>query len=462
MSKQKRRRPKPAPEASSTPEGSEDGPTTSSDTSPAADLSATRAALLAPPSSWPDCIRSDDPGTCSEWPGMGHPCETCSYTPTIEGVPVDIPTVLSRGGDDAICPLEADKDDCPHYNEVRYACRECGGHTAAVDGKVKRTRAVKRKLWVPPEMTDKEKAWLYDHVSWRYNTPLMKLRARRKFLGPRIRGKEISPGLPIEMATMWTGPPGSGKTSGMVESAYVMHRLGWKVLTNGLELIFEDGSFNSLRELAEIIVHIRDKAGERVPTCVLLDEAPFWANARKWSEFDDGFFSVIQQVRKFGLALHYSSISPMQTDVNLRRLTLWWWVCRASLFRSFVREVYAPEEERAIGEKQKLKHRRWHRQMNHRMYDTLQLLDPNAHKLDKAAKDTEAEREAAAERAKFIAEGMELGQPEGPVANVIGPAAKSRKQMRSARSAAKAKPKPARRAEPETDSDDYDDDSEEW
>lgn len=306
------------------------------------------------------------------------------------------------------------------------------------DGKKpgRRDRAsIKRKLWTPPDIDSPEaKKWLYGQVNWRGNAPQMSLRARRRMLGPRVRRREQAPGLPIEMATMWTGPPGSGKTSGMVEVAYTMKRLGWRVLTNGMELSFEDGSFENLRELAAIVTEVRRKAGERVPTCILLDEAPFWANARKWSDFDDAFFSVIQQVRKFGLALHYSSISPMQTDVNLRRLTLWWWVCRASMFRSFVRELWSPEEERKIGEKARLKQRRWHRQQNHRMYDTLQLLDPNAGRLDgdratqtlrgnaKVQAIAEAQ-EAARERAEWIAAGMDLGQPEGDVGKVIGPRA---------------------------------------
>jgi len=291
----------------------------------------------------------------------------------------------------------------------------------------------KRALWVPPgwdpetgwDWTDEHKAWTYSQIKWQYNTPEPSLRARRKMLGPRVRAKEKAPGLPIEMATMWTGRPGSGKTSGMCEAAYWMKRLGWRVLTNGLELSFEDGRYDSLEELTEIITKARDYAGERVPTCILLDEAPFWANARKWSKFPDGFFSVLQQVRKFGLALHYSSISPMQTDVNLRRLTLWWWVCSPGIFNSFVRELWTSEEERVVGEKARTKKRRWHRQWTHKMYDTLQLLDPLGTAMENETDEQKQERlEHAAEVAEYIAQGNQLGQPEGPVRHVIGPAAK--------------------------------------
>ena len=166
---------------------------------------------------------------------------------------------------------------------------------------------------------------------------------------------------------------------------------------------------------------------------MLLDEAPFWANARKWADFDDGFFSVIQQVRKFGLALHYSAISPMQVDVNLRRLTLWWWVCRASFkFRwgsRFVRELWSPEEERTIGEKRRLKAPRYHRQMNHRMYDTLQLLDARAELMTGKTKEEQAEAKAEAkERGRLKAEAIarvEAGERVGPRHDLptIGPAA---------------------------------------
>ena len=95
--------------------------------------------------------------------------------------------------------------------------------------------------------------------------------------------------------------------------------------------------------------------------------------------------------------------------------------------------------------------------MNHRMYDTLQLLDPTAHKLDKEAKDTAAEREAAAQRARFLAEGLDLGQPEGAVGNVIGAGAKRGKKL--PKPTTKRKAKPSRVTERD---DDTDDDSEEW
>ena len=330
-------------------------------------------------------------------------------------------------------PTQAEREA---HADAQQAAKDAYEEAAEEAAPKKSKGAVKRELWTPPgwdaetktwTWTDDHKQWAYDNVTWRYNTPDPNLKARRKMLGPRVRRKEQSPGLPIEMATMWTGRPGSGKTSGMCEAAYWMKRLGWRVLTNGLELSFEDGRYDSLEELTEIITKARDSAGERLPTCVLLDEAPFWANSRKWSKFPDGFFSVLQQVRKFGLALHYSSISPMQTDVNLRRLTLWWWVCKPSWFNSFVRELWTPEEERVVGEKAKTSKRRWHRQWTHKMYDTLQLLDPYGKKLeDETAEEKAARQQHAAEVAEYIAQGVALDQPEGPVSNVIGPSAKEK------------------------------------
>ncbi len=422
----------------------------------------------------PWCKKSvprDDKGKPKPMPGIieqssKHPCKdsegtvACGYyiedRPQCRKCLGPTKKIADVSGANHPCDHSDGKHACERYLDVALACRDCSGPTAFGDGIRTPTRADRRKLWTPPPLDDKQKEWLYNHVTWRGNTPHMKLKARRRMLGPRIRRSEVSPGLPIEMATMWTGPPGSGKTSGMVEAAYTMHRLGWRVLSNGLELNFEDGGFSSLRELAEIITQAREMAGERQPTCVLLDEAPFWANARKWSEFDDGFFSVLQQVRKFGLALHYSSISPMQTDVNLRRLTLWWWVCRASMFRSFVRELWSPEEERTVGEKARMKQRRWHRQQNHKMYDTLQLLDPYAEKLD-AKKDPETARAEAKALARWKAEGLVKGNPTGvPVGHVIGEGAMTAKEMATVR----RHPRSEWTLEDTSEQEEYDDDEE--
>ena len=152
----------------------------------------------------------------------------------------------------------------------------------------------------------------------------------------------------IEGCVGWTGDPGSGKTYGAVESAYIAKQLGWLVATNDREVRFQDHHFRTLEELSEIVFARREEDRLLVrPMFVVLDEAHFFANSRKWEKLDQGFFTILQQVRKFGIVLHYTTIDYMQVDVQVRRLTRFVWECERR--RSYLlRYLMPPRHEQAV------------------------------------------------------------------------------------------------------------------
>lgn len=208
------------------------------------------------------------------------------------------------------------------------------------------------------------------------NVPILGNRAKTRIWGNRISVRDLLNMDPFEGVTAFTGEPGSGKTAGMVSAALALHAQGWDVISNGLDLKCESYSYSSLQELSDII----DEGG-RGRTVVLLDEAPFFANSRKWAEFPDQFFQKLQQVRKYNFLLLYSTINWLQVDVNLRRLTYWVWECRREKFTNrFVRELYPPEEERIAGEKARYTLREWPRKGIFEAYDTHKFLhEPKKH-----------------------------------------------------------------------------------
>ncbi len=209
------------------------------------------------------------------------------------------------------------------------------------------------------------------------NTPILGNRAKTRIWGNRIPVRALLSMDPFEGVTAFTGEPGSGKTAGMVSAALALHAQGWDVISNGLDLKCETGSFATLEELSQLIDEgqTRLNDGERARTVVLLDEAPFFANSRKWAEFPDQFFQKLQQVRKYNFLLLYSTINWLQVDVNLRRLTYWVWECRREKFTNrFVRDLYPPEEERIAGESPRYTVREWPRQGVFEAYDTHKFL----------------------------------------------------------------------------------------
>lgn len=87
------------------------------------------------------------------------------------------------------------------------------------------------------------------------------------------------------------------------------------------------------------------------PTVIVWDELPLYFNARKWAEFPDAMLYKFTQIRKDGLQLYYSAIHEAMIDVNIRRVTFWYWRCRAITGRVLYRTLWPPEEYRKAGQR---------------------------------------------------------------------------------------------------------------
>lgn len=199
------------------------------------------------------------------------------------------------------------------------------------------------------------------------NTPFIAAAHAKRVFGPKVR--QLPGGVETEMQeglTCWTGEPGSGKTYAMVEVALAYHKLGWDVVTNGLDLTFESASYQDFGSLCALI-----DSSRRNRTVVLLDEAPMWANSRRWQEFPSAFFSRLQQVRKYGFLMHYSAINFNKVDNNLRDQTYWVWECTRGIFTGrFIRKLRVPEELAVPGERPRLKRKVRARQYVYDSYGT--------------------------------------------------------------------------------------------
>jgi hypothetical protein len=164
--------------------------------------------------------------------------------------------------------------------------------------------------------------------------------------------------------TAYVGMPGSGKTYSLAWQGLRAMARGRRVISNagfdlvGSEVMGTFDEFASLRVLCEDRDHVRDEwprepvcpAGKRwVPITIVWDELPLYFNARKWAEFPDAMMYRFTQVRKDGLELYYSAIHEGMIDVNIRRVTFWFWHCRAVTGRILMRRLFPPEEFRRQG-----------------------------------------------------------------------------------------------------------------
>lgn len=200
------------------------------------------------------------------------------------------------------------------------------------------------------------------------NTPFVSMFKRQRIFGHRVRSKDLLRSSSFEGITGWKGLPGVGKTYALVEALTCFAALGVPVYTNGLDFLFEAGSFRDFDELCAIIDDPPDDEPLRV---LAIDEAPFWANARKWQEFPDDFFRRLMQVRKYGYLLYYTAIREEMIDANLRRVTYWMWDCNRTLFlKRFQRSLYPPMEEQTVAERPVVRRKVWPRQGVFEAYDT--------------------------------------------------------------------------------------------
>jgi hypothetical protein len=141
--------------------------------------------------------------------------------------------------------------------------------------------------------------------------------------------------------TAFVGMPGSGKT-------YSLAQIGLKAMSQGKRVVCNAGF--DLRG-AEVLSTFDDFAALEGPVTVVWDELPLYFNARKWSEFPDSMLYKFTQIRKDGIQLYYSAIHEQMIDVNIRRITFWFWHCRAYPFGVLARSMWPPEQFRKAKQK---------------------------------------------------------------------------------------------------------------
>lgn len=136
--------------------------------------------------------------------------------------------------------------------------------------------------------------------------------------------------------TAFVGMPGSGKTYGLAQ-------VGVKALERG-ERVYSNAGFDLAG--SEILSTFDQFSAVEGPAVILWDELPLYFNSRKWAEFPDAMLYKFTQIRKDGLRLYYSAIHEAMIDVNIRRVTFWYWHCRALTGRLMTRTLWPPEEFR--------------------------------------------------------------------------------------------------------------------
>jgi len=194
------------------------------------------------------------------------------------------------------------------------------------------------------------------------NVPIISRVSRKDMFGSRLHSDSRIAGVDYEGEAMveffegltcFSGEPGTGKTYAMVETAYVFHKLGWDVITNSMNLTFEAGSYHDFDALCNLI-----DSGAARRTVICLDEAPSWANSRRWDEFPSGLFLKLQQVRKYGFLFLFTAINFDKVDKNLRDQTYHLWVCKKSAWtNTFIRALTVPSELQVAWERPRYKMR---------------------------------------------------------------------------------------------------------
>jgi hypothetical protein len=135
--------------------------------------------------------------------------------------------------------------------------------------------------------------------------------------------------------TAFVGMPGGGKSYGLAEMAY-------RALNRGIR-VYSNAGFDI--EGSVILESFEDFARVQGPALVVWDELPLYFNSRKWAEFPDGMLYKFTQIRKDGVRLAYSTIHEEMVDVNIRRVTFWYWHCRTTIFPRVLRRTLWPPSQ---------------------------------------------------------------------------------------------------------------------
>ena len=141
--------------------------------------------------------------------------------------------------------------------------------------------------------------------------------------------------------TAFVGMPGGGKSYGLAEMAGKAIRAGLPVYSNAGFDVKGSRILESFDEFASV----------RGPALIVWDELPLYFNSRKWAEFPDGMLYKFTQIRKDGLRLAYSTIHEDMVDVNIRRVTFWYWHCNAVTRTILRRSLWPPAQFRKANAK---------------------------------------------------------------------------------------------------------------
>lgn len=209
------------------------------------------------------------------------------------------------------------------------------------------------------------------------------------------------------------GQPGSGKTMYAVSLAYAASLRGHDVWSNFDIDLPGPGRFYRITDI-ESLVYIRAAS----PTLLVLDEMHTILDSRS---FSSGFITALSRwfmfIRKFNLALHYTTQSRSMVDTRVRGLTHYVAFCGVHTpYSSLANLFYLPEpnnEERSSHHIRSylLVHRVWG--PRYRSYDYLidvlsESLDPSDHVVQELQKQKEKQQKQQKQEIKQTKQNQEL------------------------------------------------------
>jgi hypothetical protein len=200
----------------------------------------------------------------------------------------------------------------------------------------------------------------------------------------------------------WIGLPGGGKTYLMTRMAAARYKQYDEVCSN---YPIDLPNYRPMRNLAEFL-EIADEALRGVVGAngrrrrppkrrVLLDEVHLWMDSRAWASIPPQTLRVLALPRKGGLDIDYSSQDFSNVEKRLRTVTNWLWDCRdlGKDFNVFQRPYafqatrYPPNAFRKTGKlrgkKDVLIVARYRGRGAGNLYDTMEILDQEAHVIGK-------------------------------------------------------------------------------
>ena len=265
------------------------------------------------------------------------------------------------------------------------------------------------------------------------NLPVPDATARRRVLGPVVSLREVvKPS--YEGVTAIIGEPGSGKTYLCAEAALLQAARGWRVYTNGMDIVScetpipaarlginpeskrirEDGtvlgfrSFHEFLRLCEMLRAERE-AGFQGGVLIIIDEAGVWLPAAEWRAIPGEMLVEFLQCRKSGLVLLYTTQDFRMVVTGLRRITFWAVTCTRNGAGQFVRQVRPNPEWTKPSERPRKTWRVWARQGVYDAYSSVDVLEVPA---DAAWRGREERRHA--ERQAAEAHVAKLEAEDGP------------------------------------------------